>query len=216
MILAAVRRMDEIGPEEWTEIHARMEADTADRLSAALSRRKGLLLAAGRDLAKRLAASGSGLRAEDVRLGHEPSGRPYLVIREAEGFRRSALSVTLSHSDPWLLAAVSGEGVACDIQTVRHFPPEALGGFFTGEDLQYIRSAADPDDTLCMLWCRRECIIKLLGREAYDRQVSLNDTEALRGQYGVGFHEEARSGARLALAWAEQSGKPHPIDWRTI
>lgn len=219
MILAALQNMDRIDPELWTQINARMEPETAERVRAAVVPRKGLVLAAGRDLARRLAASALGVPPENVRLAHEKDGRPFLLVCRQAGPERPALEVSISHSDPYLLSAVSDAGIACDIQTIRHFPLEALSGFFAEADLQCIRRAEDPDRMLCRLWCRQECLIKRFGRSCITRQLVLCDTAELRKQFGIHFLEDVSGEDRcLCLAWTEAAPAlaDNQIEWRQV
>ena len=80
MIWAAKQRIDEISAPLRGALEERMEADTAQRIHAAQIPGKGFAMAAGRDLAKRLAASVLDVVPEAVRLRHEAGGRPFLTV----------------------------------------------------------------------------------------------------------------------------------------
>ena len=227
MISAAIQRTDEIDGILAKEIKSRMEADTAARFRRASIPEKGFSLAAGRDLAKRLAASRLQVPAESIRLAHKEDGKPYIKVRDGDVFRVSPLKVSLSHSDTVLLAAVSEEEVACEIQTVRHVPLQVLGGWFSDADIRFIGAARDPDEVAAMLWCRRGCMVKLLGKEHFPGGFVLRDPEEIRRGYGISFFEKnVGNGTFYAFAWYEANREEHVndcngdsgngIDWREI
>lgn len=190
MLIASKQRISDITPVLREKILSRMEADTADRFHAAVIPGKGFLLAAGRDLARRLGAEALCVPLSDICLRHREDGKPFFLLRKADHPERCPLFVSISHSGSWLLSVVSDKEVSCDIQELRHFPPEAVSGFFSREDFRYIRNSKDPDGALCRIWCRRECFIKLFGQERFSTGIPLCDTARLCPDYGITLFEE--------------------------
>ena len=189
MITAARQLLSDIVPAQRQEILSRMEDDTAVRYHEALNPVKGFSIAAGRDLLRRLGASVLQKPLDSVRVQHEAGGKPYLEVFDSVSFVRSSYHVSISHSDGGLLSVMSKRNTACDVQGMRHFPLEAVRGFFSPEDLLLIENAADPHSVLIKLWCRRECLIKLFGTDFPVRKISLGNTMELLNLYGVTIYE---------------------------
>ena len=213
MLIASKQRISEITPALREKLLSRMEADTADRFHAALNPEKGFLLAAGRDLAKRLGAAALHIPVSDICLRHGQDGKPFFQLRKTEHPEALPLFVSLSHSGSWLLSVVSDGKVSCDIQELRHFPLEAVSGFFSEEDFRYIRSSEDQGRAHCRIWCRRECLIKLFGEEWFSTRIPLCDTGRLRLDYGITLFEE-QPDAKVCLSVFSISDAE--IDWRIL
>lgn len=116
---------------------------------------------AGRELAVRSAATVAGVRADEVRLEHEPAGRPVL------GGAIEGLHVSISHSRGVVAVALTEVApVGVDIEVLRPVDAVSLARrWFTAEEADWVNSQPPllRERAFLWLWTCKEAIGKARG-----------------------------------------------------
>ena len=86
-------------------------------------------------------------------LEYNEYGKPYLADRSAY--------ISISHSQQWVVLAVSSTEIGADIQVVSPIRPGVLRRCFTDEEREYI---GKDSKRFTQLWTRREAYAKFTGR----------------------------------------------------
>ena len=133
------------------------DPETRDRAEVCLRRGRGAEIALGRYLARVALSRLTGLDPASVPLAHDDRGRPFFPDHP-EWF------VSISRGDGLAAALVHPEKAVFDLQAIRRFPGEAVRGFFSAGEYARIRAAENPDREMTRLFCRRECLVKWMGR----------------------------------------------------
>jgi len=179
-------------------------APEAVRARAAACARKGKafqILAADWYMRQTAAEEGLG-EAERIRVGHEGSGKPFLL----SGGIRVERCVSISHCDGYLYLCLAEGPIGCDVEMIRRIPVNGgLKGFFSEADLAAIREAEQPEEQLIHIWTRREAYAKLTGITEGLRTRSFHDREEARRVYGVRFTEGRADGALYTVAQYENA-----------
>lgn len=144
-------------PTGWMEKwYGMVGKEKAARLRR-MPERKAALSLVGELLARYGVGKEAGVRAQEIQMGREPSGKPIVVFPQGHHFN-------ISHSGDWCVCAVARVPVGIDIQRMdevrfgaiarRYFQPE--------EQLQYER-AEDRKRMFYTLWTKREALGKCVG-----------------------------------------------------
>lgn len=106
-------------------------------------------------------------------VGHLPSGAPYLVDDNDE---RISLNISISHTADWLAVMSSTEPCGVDIELVDRRVEHLAHRFATEDELEVARRVFPPNAAL-LVWCVKEAIYKMAGREGVDflRDMALID-----------------------------------------
>ena len=168
------------------EILEQMPPDVRARIQSCTRKDKAFQIAAADWYMRRMAAE-EGLGAADtIRVGHEESGKPFLLI----GRERAGKHISISHCDGYIYLCMADSPVGCDVEGIRRFPLNGgLNGFFSEADLAAIRASDRPEALLIRIWTRREAFAKLAGITEGLRSRSFHDREAARKTYGILFTE---------------------------
>ena len=112
------------------------------------------VLAQQREAALRLL---SGLVGEDVILGHNDEGAPYLP-------QHPELRVSISHCRSAVAVAVSDSGpVGIDVESRRRISEGLVERVCNEGEKAVVRAAADPTMTFLRLWTKKEAVLKMRG-----------------------------------------------------
>lgn len=88
------------------------------------------------------------------------------VVAGADGKPRAQNGVcfNLSHSGDWVLLAVSGREVGCDIEAVRQTDALRMGRVvYTDGEMALLRRSPDRLQTFFTLWTKKEALLKCMG-----------------------------------------------------
>ena len=132
------------------------DRETRTRAADSIQPEKGDEILLGRYLARKMAARMSGQEPRDVRLRHDATGRP--------AFQNLPYFVSISHSDGMAAALVHTEKAVLDLKGIRRFGGEAIRGFFSPAEYEQIIASNHPDREMTRIFCRRECMVKWMGR----------------------------------------------------
>ena len=168
------------------KILMQMPPDVRSRVAACIRKEKAFQIAAADHYLRHMAAE-EGLGTTDtIRVGHEESGKPFLI----SGGARMDLHVSVSHSDGYLCLCLADIPAGCDVEKIRHVPVhDALKGFFSEADLKAVRASDKPDTLLTRIWTRREAFAKLTGITQGLRRISFHDRETVGKERGILFTE---------------------------
>lgn len=110
----------------------------------------------------RSAAGLLGVRPSEIRLEHEPGGRPYL------GGAGKELHVSVAHGRGVLAVALTGRApVGVDVEAVRPLRAEAMARAWLGPaETGWVTGLPEPDRSagFLWLWTQKESVGKALGR----------------------------------------------------
>ena len=186
------------------EILAQMPPDVRARTAACMRKDKAFQIAAADWYMRRLAAEAGLGTPETIRIGHEESGKPFLL----SGRERIGRHISISHCGGCLYLCMAEEPIGCDVEGIRTMPVnDALKGFFSEADLEAIRGADEPGTLLTRIWTRREAFAKLTGIMEGLRKRDFHDREAARRKYGVLFTEGREGKYLITAAQYESAGE---------
>ncbi len=160
----ALLAMSEFSDGEYRRALAAMTPEKRERLAGLARESDRRLSAAGDLLARRLAAELCGCRCEELRLGAEPDGKPFVIDR--------AVYVSVSHAGDCAAAAAGERRVGVDVEPADRRLPRIPDGFFTGEERRLLEE--DPA-RLPEIWTRKEAVLKCFGK----RLACLDEAPAL-------------------------------------
>ena len=167
-------------------ILAHMPPDVKARTALCIRKEKAFQIAAADWYMRRMAEEEGLGTADTIRIGHEKSGKPFLLSCG----ERSGRHISISHSDGYLYLCMADIPVGCDVVRIRRFPVNGgRKGFFSEADLAAVRAAEQPEALLIRIWTRREAFAKLTGMMEGLRSRNFHDREAARKAYGVLFTE---------------------------
>ena len=168
------------------EILRGMPPDVRARAASCVRRDKAFQIAAADWYMRRMAADEGLGTIDTIRVGHEESGKPFLVC----GRERLDKCISISHCRGYLYLCMADRPVGCDVEGIRRFPVnDGLKGFFSEADLAAVRASDQPEIQLIRIWTRREAFAKLTGIMDGLRTRSFHDREAAQKAYGVLFSE---------------------------
>lgn len=168
------------------EILEQMPDYVRARAAACMRKEKAFQIAAADHYMRRMAEEEGLGTAASIRIGHEQSGKPFLL----SGRERVDRCISISHSDGYLYLCIAEGPVGCDVERIRRLPLNGgLKGFFSEEDLAAIRASERPDILLTRIWTRREAFAKLTGIMEGLRKWRFHDRQAAEQAYGVRFTE---------------------------
>lgn len=111
-------------------------------------------------------------------VGHLPSGAPFLIDESGE---RMLLNISISHTADWLAVMSFSEPCGVDIELVDRRVEHLANRFATREELQIAERVFPPNAAL-IVWCVKEAIYKMAGRERVD---FLRDMELIDAQGNI-------------------------------
>ena len=168
------------------EILNRMPPDVRARAAVCARKDKAFQIAAADWYMRRMAEEEGLGPAETIRVGHEESGKPFLL----SGRERLDRCISISHGGGYLYLCMAEKPIGCDVERIRSIPVNGgLKGFFSEEDLAAIRAADRPEALLIRIWTRREAFAKLTGILEGLRSRSFGDRETAERTCGVRFTE---------------------------
>ena len=167
------------------------QPDVRARTAACTRKEKAFQIAAADWYMRQIAAEEGLGEAGTIRVGHEKSGKPYLL----SGEDRIDRHISISHSSGYLYLCMADSPIGCDVEGVCRFPlNDGLKGFFSENDLAAIRASERPEILLIRIWTRREAFAKLTGIMKGLRSRSFHDRETAQQAYGVMFTEGQEEG----------------------
>ena len=168
------------------DILAQAPPDVKARAASCIRKDKAFQIAAADWYMRRMAAEEGLGTADEIRIGHEESGKPFLI----SGGKRAGKHISVSHCGGYIYLCMADGPIGCDVEKIRRLPVnDGLKGFFSETDLAAIRAADRPDVLLTRIWTRREAFAKLTGIMEGLRSRSFHDREAAEKEYGVRFTE---------------------------
>lgn len=204
------------------------DASTLERIRGCVRPRKGQEIALGRFLARMIVSEAESIAMDEVMILHRNDGKPYVKIPDyktpighsegkpdvktvdihiptshSEGkpyVKNQDIHISISHSDGTCVAALSDVPVGCDIQSKRRFGGEAVKGFFTEEEYHHLESSEDSEAAMTTLWCIREAMIKLKGKQILNNRISLIEKETVESHYGVSLEITEIDGKTFVIA----------------
>ena len=85
------------------------------------------------------------------------NGKLYLI-------NHPKIHVNLSHSGDYAVCAVHDAPVGVDIQKMGEYDERIVNRFFTLDEAEYIKSAADKKSAFYIVWTRKESFLKATGK----------------------------------------------------
>ena len=168
------------------EILTQTPPDVKARTASCIRKDKAFQIAAADWYMRRMAADEGLGTADEIRVGHEESGKPFL----SSGGERVGKYISISHCGGYIYLCMADSPIGCDAERIRRLPVnDGLKGFFSEADLAAIRAADRPEILLTRIWTRREAFAKLTGIMEGLRSRSFHDREAAEKEYGVRFTE---------------------------
>lgn len=168
------------------DILAQAPPDVRTRAASCIRKDKAFQIAAADWYMRRMAAEEGLGTADEIRIGHEESGKPFLI----SGGERTGKHISVSHCGGYIYLCMADGPIGCDVEKIRRLPVnDGLKGFFSETDLAAIRAADRPDVLLTRIWTRREAFAKLTGIMEGLRSRSFHDREAAEKEYSVRFTE---------------------------
>lgn len=76
---------------------------------------------------------------------------------------KDKLYFNISHSDDFVVLAVSNEETGCDIQEIRSYNPKVARRNYCENEIKLIESSEDKDDVFIRLWALKESVLKFTG-----------------------------------------------------
>lgn len=117
---------------------------------------KELSLGAGLIASKVLKGFGIDINSETVLTA--PNGKPY--------FKNGKIEFNLSHSENYVICAVSDKPVGCDIEFIGHYKEEIAKRFFASDEYEYISSFDTEEgrkNAFFGVWTAKESFVKAIG-----------------------------------------------------
>ena len=168
------------------EILQQTPPDVRARTTSCTRKGKAFQIAAADWYMRRMAAEEGLGTADTIRVGHEDTGKPFLLA----GQERIGRHISISHCEGYIYLCMADSPVGCDVEGIRKFPlNDGLKGFFSEADLTAIRASDRQEELLIRIWTRREAFAKLTGIMAGLRNRDFHDREAALNAYGVLFTE---------------------------
>lgn len=134
-------------------------------------------------------------------------GKPYLP-------QYPNMQFNLSHSERYVMCAVSAKGIGCDIQLIKPYDKRIAQRFFTAGERDYIESrSGEKEAAFAEIWTRKESLAKATGKglsQFYqaigtaDRNGLFSSVEMQGAQYRfLELHEIGGYGAACCVEGAE-------------
>ena len=110
--------------------------------------------------------------ADEIRFGIGPNKKPFLVNSD------NPISYNISHSDKWVLIAISKTSVGADTEKIDPVFAYAdiLPDYFSADEISYIEQEQS-HQRFCLLWTRKEATTKLTGQGLDERLKSIPSTD---------------------------------------
>ena len=70
----------------------------------------------------------------------------------------------ISHSDDYVVLALSNDEVGCDIQEIRPYNPKVAVRHYCKNETELIENSSDKDDVFIRFWALKESILKFTGK----------------------------------------------------
>lgn len=157
------------------------------------------------------------LSLDQIEVLNEPSGAPFIVLADA----RFAISVSLSHSNSYVLVACSSQvsRLGVDLEMIEPRQPEFITDYFTPAEQQQIFSAGAHEDELATLfWSGKEALLKAasLGLRMDTRKIELELTSgkgALEGWSELGIFCPPIINPPPCLVWRREGQMVQTVCW---
>ncbi len=90
---------------------------------------------------------------KDIHVKYKENGKPYISGRDD-------IFISISHSDNFIVCAVSDSPVGIDTEKIRQYNPKLANKYFTEEDIAYISNS---DKAFTEIWTKKEAALKISG-----------------------------------------------------
>lgn len=153
-----------------------------------------------KDLVRHVDARFQNFPPRQVEVLNEASGAPYLSIC---GFTGKTGSISLSHSNDWVVCAYSPSGIplGVDLERIELRSKEFVEDFFTADETCHVLDAVEGERPLMttLIWSAKEAVLKALSSGLRV------DTRSIEVQY--------HPGERLPGGWRrlEVNSSSHPV-----
>ena len=128
-----------------------------------------------------------GIANSDIKFTLNKYGKPYI-----EGYNN--LFFNISHSEDWVICAISDEEVGVDIEKIEKAPVEVAEHYFHSREYKLIRSKAseEVDEYFYKMWTLKESYIKWIGKGLSKQLDSFSINEDINNEFYIGENKELR------------------------
>lgn len=128
-----------------------------------------------------------GIANSDIKFTLNKYGKPYI-----EGYNN--LFFNISHSEDWVICAISDEEVGVDIEKIEKAPVEVAEHYFHSREYKLIRSKAseEVDEYFYKMWTLKESYIKWIGKGLSKQLDSFSINEDINNGFYIEENKELR------------------------
>ena len=128
-----------------------------------------------------------GIANSDIKFTLNKYGKPYI-----EGYNN--LFFNISHSEDWVICAISDEEVGVDIEKIEKAPVEVAEHYFHSREYKLIRSKAseEVDEYFYKMWTLKESYIKWIGKGLSKQLDSFSINEDINNEFYIEENKELR------------------------
>lgn len=128
-----------------------------------------------------------GIANSDIKFVLNKYGKPYI-----EGYNN--LFFNISHSEDWVICAISDEEVGVDIEKIEKAPVEVAEHYFHSREYKLIRGKApeEVNEYFYKMWTLKESYIKWLGKGLSKQLDSFSVNEDINNRFYIEDNKELR------------------------
>ncbi len=119
--------------------------------------KKDRLLSLAASLALKRGLEERGLNEEEMSVGVNENGKPYLL-------KRRDIHFNLSHSKEMAMAVIAKKEVGCDIESIGRYDERIVNRYFSVEERAYIEGSKDKKKAFIAVWVAKESFLKAIGK----------------------------------------------------
>jgi 4'-phosphopantetheinyl transferase len=207
--IADIRKLPELGEDTihiWG-IHVPDMLDRLDALQVILSEKeqaKAVRFKRDADRHSSVAARGAlrillsgytGISAAEIKFDYSENGKPHVF--------NSDIDFNVSHSDEWVVLAFGkNRNIGVDIEKIKtEMDVEGIAArFFTPEEIELLKAAADKPALFFRIWARKEAYVKACGSTLFSELNRFSVPIKQSGEKDGWYFHHLEAGSKYAAA----------------
>ena len=182
-----IRQMADAEYEKWFSL---MSAQKQKRVNAFRFYEDRKRTVAGEMLVRNAVASKFDIQPESISIYTAENGKPYI--------KNLPVFFNISHSEDFVVCAVSDEEIGIDIEKIRYINPSVAKKFFTKDEIKYVFGEKEPDSfkdnmpedvmfRFSEVWTYKEACVKFTGKGLSDlgSEIDVNSSKFTFSDYIV-------------------------------
>lgn len=182
-----IRQMTDAEYEKWFSLLSTEKQKRVNAFRFCEDRKRTV---AGEMLVRKAVAEKFDTAPEDIIIFTSENGKPYI--------KNLPVFFNISHSDDYVVCAVSDEEIGIDIEKIRYIKPSVAKKFFNADEIKYVFGGKEPDSfkdnmpedvmfRFFEVWTYKEACVKFTGKGLSDlgSEIDVNSSKFTFSDYIV-------------------------------